>query len=167
MDIYSIRKHNLEKLSEGRKRKDCAEKWNTSASTLSQILSKNPVRNLGDELARRIEKAEGLPSGWLDSMQLDPFPGYEALNRVPFIPSSKLSSNMAELWAAQIEKKNKEKAIIDLVLSMVKEEADKRTPAWDLISAIVEASADGIVEDSEFIALTEIMLSRMEQNKKE
>lgn len=66
MDIYAIRIKNLMLIAEGRKRRDCAEKWDTSASTLSQIMSKNPVRNLGDDLARKIERAEGLPDGWLD-----------------------------------------------------------------------------------------------------
>lgn len=69
MDIYAIRKRNLEALAGNRKRKECAEKWGTSSSVLSQILSKNPVRNLGDELARRIEVAEGLPKGYLDNVR--------------------------------------------------------------------------------------------------
>ncbi|MBV4496399.1 helix-turn-helix transcriptional regulator [Pseudomonas sp. SWRI12] len=69
MDIYAIRKKNLETLSTGRTRKECAEKWGTSPSVLSQILSKNPVRNLGDELARRIEMAEGLANGFLDNVR--------------------------------------------------------------------------------------------------
>jgi phage repressor protein C with HTH and peptisase S24 domain len=69
MDIYAIRKRNLEALAGNRKRKECAEKWGTSSSVLSQILSKNPVRNLGDELARRIEAAEDLPKGYLDNVR--------------------------------------------------------------------------------------------------
>lgn len=69
MDIYAIRKRNLEALAGNRKRKECAEKWGTSSSVLSQILSKNPVRNLGDELARRIETAEDLPKGYLDNVR--------------------------------------------------------------------------------------------------
>lgn len=69
MDIYAIRKRNLEALAGNRKRKECAEMWGTSPSVLSQILSKNPVRNLGDELARRIETAEKLPKGFLDNVQ--------------------------------------------------------------------------------------------------
>jgi phage repressor protein C with HTH and peptisase S24 domain len=69
MDIYAIRKHNLETLASGRTRKACAQKWATSPSVLSQVLSKKPVRNLGDDLARRIEAAEGLPRGYLDNVR--------------------------------------------------------------------------------------------------
>lgn len=89
MDIYAIRKSNLEALAGTKKRKDCAEKWGTSSSVLSQILSKNPVRNLGDELARRIELAEGLPKGFLDNVhdsapqaRLSPAPNHESLNDI-------------------------------------------------------------------------------------
>lgn len=66
MDIYEIRKANLLRLMRGRTKAACAEKWDTSASALSQISSRKPNRNLGDQLARKIEKAEGLPSGWFD-----------------------------------------------------------------------------------------------------
>ena len=77
MDIYAIRKRNLEALAGSRKRKECADKWGTSPSVLSQILSKNPVRNLGDELARRIELAEGLEKGYLDNVRADAFEAKE------------------------------------------------------------------------------------------
>lgn len=66
MDIYAIRKQNLLALMAGRTQRACADTWETSPSTLSQIVSKNPVRNLGDDLARKIEQAEGLPAGWFD-----------------------------------------------------------------------------------------------------
>ncbi|MCE3025759.1 helix-turn-helix transcriptional regulator [Salinicola sp. DM10] len=66
MDIYEIRKANLLGLMRGRTRAACAERWDTSGSTLSQITSANAVRNLGDRLARKIEAAEGLPPGWMD-----------------------------------------------------------------------------------------------------
>ncbi|GGK53044.1 Phage repressor protein C, contains Cro/C1-type HTH and peptisase s24 domains [Pseudomonas koreensis] len=82
MDIYAIRKRNLEALAGDRKRKECAEKWGTSSSVLSQILSKNPVRNLGDELARRIEAAEDLPKGYLDNVRDDAIQA-ESVHRQP------------------------------------------------------------------------------------
>ena len=72
MDIYAIRKYNLEILANGRTRKECAQKWATSPSVLSQVLSKKPVRNLGDVLARRIEAAENLPRGYLDNVRHGP-----------------------------------------------------------------------------------------------
>lgn len=69
MDIYEIRKANLLQLMHGRTRAACADRWETSGSTLSQITSAKAVRNLGDKLARKIEKAEGLPVGWMDKAQ--------------------------------------------------------------------------------------------------
>lgn len=71
MDIYGIRKANLLRLLRGRTKASCADKWDTSPSTLSQITSEKAVRNLGDVLARKIERAEGLAVGWLDVEQTD------------------------------------------------------------------------------------------------
>lgn len=94
MDIYSIRKQNLAQLSAGRKRKDCADKWGTSASTLSQILSNKIQKNLGDDLARRIEAAEDLPRGWLDVVR-------DADHIVATAPAEGLPSNVITLTAEQ------------------------------------------------------------------
>lgn len=69
MDISEIRKSNLLALLVGRKKKAAAEKWEMSAAYLSQILSDKSDKNLGDEVARRIEANEGLPHGWMDSLQ--------------------------------------------------------------------------------------------------
>ncbi len=44
---------------------------------LSQILSDKTAKNLGDDVARRIEVIEGLPRGWFDSISAD-----EAINLV-------------------------------------------------------------------------------------
>lgn len=66
MDIDIIRKQNLILLQGRRSQRDVADLWDTSASTLSQITSQNGKRNLGKELARRIEEIEGLPDGWMD-----------------------------------------------------------------------------------------------------
>lgn len=67
MDIYAIRKKNLLHLLKTRERKDCVARWDTSTSTISQIVSAKANRNLGDLLARKIELAEGLERGWMDS----------------------------------------------------------------------------------------------------
>lgn len=67
MDIYAIRKKNLLHLLKTRERKDCVARWDTSTSTISQIVSAKANRNLGDLLARKIELAEGLPRGWMDT----------------------------------------------------------------------------------------------------
>ena len=69
MDIYAIRKHNLVQLLGTQRKASCAERWGMSPAHLSQILSLRTEKNLGDEVARRIEQAERLPAGWMDVLQ--------------------------------------------------------------------------------------------------
>lgn len=71
MDIYAIRKHNLVQLLGTQRKASCAERWGMSPAHLSQILSMRTEKNLGDEVARRIEQAEHLPAGWMDVLQGD------------------------------------------------------------------------------------------------
>lgn len=71
MDIKDIRRANLRYLQNrsirnGESKADFAEKVGTSASTLSQILGGKAVRNLGDDLARKIETNLELTHGWMD-----------------------------------------------------------------------------------------------------
>ena len=71
MDIKDIRRTNLRyqqnlAIKQGLSKADFAEKVGSSASTISQILGSNAVRNLGDDLARKIESQLGLSHGWLD-----------------------------------------------------------------------------------------------------
>jgi len=68
MDIYEIRKHNLVKLIGSQRKGLCAERWGMAPAHLSQILSDKTAKNLGDDVARRIEGIEGLPRGWFDAM---------------------------------------------------------------------------------------------------
>ncbi|MDZ5602572.1 S24 family peptidase [Pseudomonas sp. RP23018S] len=68
MDIYEIRKHNLVKLIGTQRKGSCAERWGMAPAHLSQILSDKTVKNLGDDVARRIEEVEDLPRGWFDSI---------------------------------------------------------------------------------------------------
>ncbi len=68
MDIYEIRKHNLVKLIGTQRKGSCAERWGMAPAHLSQILSDKTAKNLGDDVARRIEGIEGLPRGWFDAM---------------------------------------------------------------------------------------------------
>ncbi|NBA81717.1 phage repressor protein [Pseudomonas putida] len=68
MDIYQIRKHNLVKLIGSQRKGTCAERWGMAPAHLSQILSDKTVKNLGDDVARRIEGIEGLPRGWFDAL---------------------------------------------------------------------------------------------------
>ncbi|AEO74922.1 MULTISPECIES: S24 family peptidase [Pseudomonas] len=66
MDIYQIRKQNLIALIGERKKGACAQKWEMAPAHLSQILSSKTEKNLGDDVARRIETIEGLERGWMD-----------------------------------------------------------------------------------------------------
>lgn len=70
MDIYEIRKHNLVKLIGSQRKGTCAERWGMAPAHLSQILSDKTAKNLGDDVARRIESIERLPRGWFDSIPL-------------------------------------------------------------------------------------------------
>lgn len=68
MDTNSIRRENLRALAATYKSQaDFAVACGTAASVISLIISPNPKRNLGHRLARKIEEAQGLPLGWLDS----------------------------------------------------------------------------------------------------
>lgn len=67
MDINTVRRENLRKLIRAASSQaDFAESCGTAASVISLIVSPNPKRNLGSKLARKIEKAQELPHGWMD-----------------------------------------------------------------------------------------------------
>lgn len=68
MDIYAIRKQQLISLIGNQRKGACAERWGMAPAHLSQILSDKTAKNLGDDVARRIEAIEGLPRGWFDSI---------------------------------------------------------------------------------------------------
>lgn len=69
MDIYEIRKANLLKLIGTQAKGTCANRWGMAPAHLSQILSDKTAKNLGDDVARRIEEVERLPRGWFDSLE--------------------------------------------------------------------------------------------------
>lgn len=66
MDIYEIRKQNLVRLIGKQRKGACALRWEMSPAHLSQILSEKTNKNLGDDVARRIELLQGLSRGWMD-----------------------------------------------------------------------------------------------------
>lgn len=69
MDVKQIRKTNILKLYEQHGGPaGLARKVGTSESYLSQITSDKGTRNIGDQLARKIEKALALPRGWMDML---------------------------------------------------------------------------------------------------
>ncbi|MFJ3121070.1 helix-turn-helix transcriptional regulator [Pseudomonas protegens] len=71
MDIYAIRKQKLIGLIGTQRKGACAERWGMAPAHLSQILSDKTAKNLGDDVARRIEAVEKLPRGWFDSISAD------------------------------------------------------------------------------------------------
>lgn len=67
MDIKEIRRKNLRLLSEKfGGQKPLAEAADLAANQLNHIIGPNPIRNLGEQLARKIEANVGLPLGSLD-----------------------------------------------------------------------------------------------------
>jgi transcriptional regulator with XRE-family HTH domain len=70
MDVYSIRKANLEKALQQRNATvaDFAKQTGVSAIYLTQVLSAKTQRRMGDKVARRIENKAEFPAGWLDMM---------------------------------------------------------------------------------------------------
>ncbi|WP_390896927.1 hypothetical protein [Pseudomonas kuykendallii] len=74
MDIFEIRKANLVRLIGSRRKGACAEKWEMAPAHLSQVLSTKTAKNLGEDVARRIEEKESLPYGWLDTLQVERIP---------------------------------------------------------------------------------------------
>lgn len=71
MDIIAIRLANMRSLvgqPATPTRRALAEALNISYELLSNYIGKNPVKNIGNELARRTEQALSLPHGWLDQL---------------------------------------------------------------------------------------------------
>lgn len=72
MDSKAIRKIRLKQLiarvrGDGGNQADVARRVQTDPAYLSQILGKEG-REVGDELARRLEKAFKMPHGWMDTL---------------------------------------------------------------------------------------------------
>ena len=81
MDTKEIRRANLRLLAEqyGGQRA-LADKADIVPSQLSHIIGMNPIRNLGEQLARKIERNLGLSTGFLDQ----PSPVNLSENAFPF-----------------------------------------------------------------------------------
>ena len=71
--IADIRKNNLEKLikESGLNKGKFAEKIDTSPAYISQILSIKTQRDMGNDLARKIEQLLGKDRGWMDTSHDD------------------------------------------------------------------------------------------------
>lgn len=69
MDTNTIRRENLRTLAARYPTQaEFAVACGTAPSVISLIISPNPKRNLGHQLARRIEEAVGVEAGWLDQV---------------------------------------------------------------------------------------------------
>jgi hypothetical protein len=144
MDIYAIRKQQLISLIGNQRKGACAERWGMAPAHLSQILSDKTAKNLGDDVARRIEAIEGLPRGWFDSIS----PG-ESIT-----PADELTSNdhagetSAQTAADQI------KQMLSKVKGLTSTARDRIIAAADETSNVitVDFSRPGQVGDEVWIA---------------
>jgi len=76
MDIRAIRRHNLTRLIlEAGGQRALAATAGVSAGYLSQVLSERVNRNVGHNLARRLEEGMGKPYGWMDVIDPATQPG--------------------------------------------------------------------------------------------
>lgn len=96
MDIYAIRKRQLITLIGDQKKGACAERWGMAPAHLSQILSDKTAKNLGDDVARRIELVEKLPRGWFDSLPSTDESLSPASNQVSAAPTTEPASSAAD-----------------------------------------------------------------------
>ena len=76
MDVTATRLRNLqalsERLQERLSQKEAAHELGISASYLSQLLA---GKKMGDQVARKLEAAQGLPHGWMDQLHGDELRG--------------------------------------------------------------------------------------------
>src|SRR5690606_13774326 len=67
MDIKQIRKANLHRLKgEALSWAEVARRAETDPAYISQIVSKKAMRDVGDDLARKLESGFNKPYGWMD-----------------------------------------------------------------------------------------------------
>lgn len=100
MDIYAIRKQKLISLIGTQRKGACAERWGMAPAHLSQILSDKTAKNLGDDVARRIETIEKLPRGWFDS--ISPYESVESVDGR--FPDEQSDEQSAQTAAEQIKR---------------------------------------------------------------
>ena len=72
MTREELRRENARKLASGKGGKaDFARIVSMEPSQVSQLIGPNPSKNIGNSIARRIERAYELPEGWLDAEHPD------------------------------------------------------------------------------------------------
>lgn len=94
MDTNTIRRENLRALAARYPTQaEFAAACGTAPSVISLIISPNPKRNLGPQLARKIESAAGLEHGWLDQ------PHNHAAGKRFVEPNARIESEGIDQWA--------------------------------------------------------------------
>lgn len=144
MDIYAIRKQKLISLIGTQRKGACAERWGMAPAHLSQILSDKTAKNLGDDVARRIEAIEGLPRGWFDSIS----PGESITPADELTSSDHAGETSAQKAADQI------KQMLSKVKGLTSTARDRIIAAADETSNVitVDFSRPGQVGDEVWIA---------------
>jgi len=144
MDIYAIRKQQLISLIGNQRKGACAERWGMAPAHLSQILSDKTAKNLGDDVARRIEAIEGLPRGWFDSIS----PGESITPADELTSSDHSGETSAQTAADQI------KQMLSRVKGLTSTARDRIIAAADETSNVitVDFSRPGQVGDEVWIA---------------
>lgn len=144
MDIYAIRKQQLISLIGNQRKGACAERWGMAPAHLSQILSDKTAKNLGDDVARRIEAIEGLPRGWFDSIS----PGESITPAEELTSSDHAGETSAQTAADQI------KQMLSKVKGLTSTARDRIIAAADESSNVitVDFSRPGQVGDEVWIA---------------
>lgn len=140
MDIYAIRKQKLISLIGTQRKGACAERWGMAPAHLSQILSDKTAKNLGDDVARRIEVVEKLPRGWFDSISAD--------------ESTSLNSGAAEGEASAQSAADQVRQMLAKVSGLTSAARDRIIAAADETSNVitVDFSRPGQVGDEVWIA---------------
>ena len=159
MDIFEIRKANLIRLIGSRRKGACAEKWEMAPAHLSQVLSNKTAKNLGEDVARRIEQKEGLPHGWLDALKTEEIAemaeavrprdsshsvGEHAANYSGQLSTSSAKRKyQADLYqAVKPEHRQAVDEIADKMLALTPEQALKLKQAMDLLMPANEPRKD-------------------------
>lgn len=144
MDIYAIRKQKLISLIGTKRKGACAERWGMAPAHLSQILSDKTAKNLGDDVARRIEVIEKLPRGWFDSIS----PGESNASTDEWFSDAQPGEDCAQTAAEQI------KQMLSKVKGLTSTARDRIIAAADETSNVitVDFSRPGQVGDEVWIA---------------
>ena len=121
MDVWQIRLANLLSLiDEAGNASELARRIGSDPNYISQIISPKAKRNVGHSFARRIEKAFGKPSGWMDQIHHG-----ETRAALPAAPKlSKETLKIAQDWTS-LSKPNR-KAVREMINALKKQKGGKR-----------------------------------------